>query len=172
MKVEIAIYLILASILISIVRVIGGMKNGCFYGKNTKPLPKKLEKYIKNIHFLETPNWYCLFGATFLFSLALFRSLNYSVEFPYILLQFFYSYLVASGSSAIASYHYQGYINIGSSLPFVDSNENPKSEFAFIGISFWWTRPWKGGLRKISMYLGMIELLTGIYLGIFTSYGR
>lgn len=167
MLIEISIYVFIALILSGIRRVISGMKNGCFYAKgNNYPVPK-LEKYIKNLHFLETPAWYVQFGSVFLFYFALLRGINHTIEFYPLMIQILSAYLVTMGSSALASYHFQGYINLGSNLPWVDPKENPKSEFAFGPISFWWRRPWKGEFRKYSPILGIIAILIGMYLGFF-----
>ena len=167
MLVEITIYCLIALFLSSVRRVISGMKNGCFYAKGNKWETPKLIKYIKNLHFLETPAWYSQFGSVYLFYFALLRCVNYNTN-PYeILIQLIASLLVTMGASAMASYHFQGYINHGSNLPWVDENENPKSEFAFGLISFWWNRPWHGKRRKYSIFGGIIMIIIGIYLGIF-----
>ena len=72
------------------------------------------------------------------------------------------------GSSAMASYHFQGYINVGAGLPWVDPNENPKSEFAFnlFGkkFSYWWNRPWKGKFRLYAAIGGVIEIIVAFVL--------
>lgn len=168
MNIEIIVYLIIALILMSIRRIISGMKNGCFYGKNSKPLPDKLEPYIKNIHFLETPAWYSQFGAVFLFLFAIFRIINPEISFYIISIQLLASYMISMGSSAMASYHFQGYINNGAGLPFVDENENPKSEFAInlFGkkISFWWNRPWYGKRRRFTPFLGVLAIIIGFLI--------
>lgn len=167
MNIEISIYIFVALLLSSIRRIISGMKNGCFYAKgNSYPVPK-LEKYIKNIHFLETPAWYVQFGSVFLFYFALLRGINHSVHFWGFMIQLLSAYMVTMGSSAVAGYHFQGYINHGSNLPWVDDKENPKSEFAFGSISFWWKRPWKGKFRLYASILGFIAILIGLYLGLF-----
>lgn len=168
MSIEVIIYLVIALILMSVRRVISGMKNGCFYGKNFNPLPEKLAMYIKNIHFLETPAWYTQFGAVFLFLLAFFRTVNPEFSFYTIMIQLFADYMITMGSSAMASYHFQGYINHGAGLPFVDENENPKSEFALnlFGkkISFWWNRPWYGKRRRYTPFLGALSIILGFVL--------
>jgi hypothetical protein len=164
---EILTYLLISCLLSSIVRIFNGMKNGCFYSKGNKyPVPL-LEKYVKNLHFIETPLWYCQFGSLFFSTLAIFRCLNYTTNVFEILLQVGAALLVVMGSSGMASFHFQGFINHGSNLPWVDPNENPKSEFAWGKISFWWYRPWYGKRRVMFIPIGLISIALGIYLGIF-----
>jgi hypothetical protein len=171
MKLEIAIYLLVAAILFSITRIFNGMKNGSFYAKGNKPMNEKIKPYVENLHRIEAPLWYTLFGSLFLLSLAIFRALDYNVTVWQFLIHFLAAYLVTMGSSAVSSYWYQGWINIGSNLEWVDKNENPKAEFAFHfmgkNYSFWWKRPWKGKIRLYSSILGTVVILIGIYLGIF-----
>jgi len=165
MTIETVIYLAIALVLMTLRRIISGIKNGAFYAKGNKYETPKLDKYINNLHFAETPAWYTQFGAVFFFLLAFFRASNPEVSFYVISIQLIASYLIMSGSSAMASYHFQGYINHGSNFPWVDLNENPKSEFAIkIGkkdISFWWNRPWCGKRRKYTPYLGVISIVAG-----------
>lgn len=147
------------------------MKNGCFYAKGNPWAVPQLDKYIKNLHFLESPAWYVQYGAVFLFYFALLRATNYTTEFIPILIQLLSGYLVAMGSSAMASYHFQGYINVGSNLPFEDSHEDKKSEFAIGKIDIWWTRPseWLGFVGKKKRWNilgGLIMIAIGMYLGL------
>jgi len=171
---EIIIYLVFVVLLTSVRRVISGMKNGAFYGRNTKPLPPKLAKYIKNIHFLETPAWYTQFGSLFFAVFAIFRLIHFNtgIEFDFwqgllcFIIQLTATLVVCMGSSGMANFHFQGYINHGSSLPWVDPNENPLSEFAFGPISFWWKRPWYGKRRKYIILLGFLSVILGIWMGV------
>lgn len=164
MSIEVMIYLSLALILSSIRRVISGAKNGCFYGKNLNPLPSKLKRSILNLHFLETPAWYTQYGAVFFFCLALLRVLHPEVSLYTIGLSCLISLLFTMGSSSMASWHFQGYINHGSGLPWEDPNENKKSEFAIFGFSFWWPRPWYYKRRKLAVVWGLILIVVGFIL--------
>ena len=164
MTIEITIYLFVACVLNAYRRVLSGKKNGCFYGKNVNPPAPELEKSIKNLHYIETPAWYSQFGALFFFAFAIFRLLH--PETDLILREFLAAMLVTMGSSGMANYYYQGYINDGSGLPWLDPNENPKSEFAFGPIRFWWWRPWCGRARKYVPFFGAASVVTGIWLGI------
>ncbi len=166
MKIEIFIYLILAAILCAVRRAISGAKNGCFYAKGNKYPTPLLDDYIKNIHYLETPAWYSQFGAFFLVVFAVFRLVDYNYEFLMILKQFTAAMIVTMGSSGIASYHFQAFINHGCNLPLVDPNENPKSEFAFGPIKFWWNRPWCGKRRKWIPFVAFISVVLGLLLGL------
>ena len=166
-QLEISIYILISGFLSSIVRIFSGMKNGCFYAKGNFPYPKILEKYINNIHFIETPFWYCHFGFQFLLCLCIYRLSHLGEGATGYGISLFAAYLTAIGSSSIAGTFYQGYINVASGKEFIDTTENPKSEFALGNISFWWKRPWKGKLRVYASVLGLISLISGIYLGLF-----
>jgi len=165
-QIEIMIYLVTAGTLSACSRVIGGIKNGCYYAKGNWR-PDQLKKYMDNLHYAETPNWYCLFGSLFLCAFAIFRTTRQEYEWILFFKQFLSALLVAYGSSGSASYCYQGFINVGSNLPWLDPNENPRSEFAFGPIKFWWSRPWGGKVRKFLPYIGIISLLAGVIIGLF-----
>lgn len=166
-KEEISIYILIAGLLSALRRVISGAKNGCFYAKGNLPYPKILEKYIGNIHFLESPAWYSHFGFQFLLCLCIYRLSHLGEGAMGYFISALAAYLTSMGSSSIAGTFYQGYINVATGKEFIDTTENPKSEFALGNISFWWRRPWKGKLRLYASILGLISLIGGIYLGIF-----
>lgn len=166
-KHEIIIYLLIAALLSALRRVISGAKNGCFYAKGNTPYPKLLEKWIKNIHYLESPAWYTQFGSQFFLSLALYRTFYYGNDVWSYLLPILGALMTSMGTSAIAGVFYQGYINVSDGKKFVDDTENPKSEFAFGPIHFWWKRPWYGKGRIYASILGLITMLLGIYIGTY-----
>lgn len=166
-KEEIFIYILIAGLLSALRRIISGAKNGCFYAKNVIPLPKILEKYIRNIHFLESPAWYSQFIFQFLLCLSAYRLFHIDQGFSGYCISFIAAYLTSMGSSSIAGTFYQGYINVAVGKEFIDKTENPKSEFAMGPISFWWNRPWKGIFRIYASVLGLVSLISGIYLGIY-----
>ncbi len=170
-KFEIIFYLILALLLSSFRRIISGMKNGCFYAKGNAYEVPRLKKYIGNIHYLETPAWYTQFGSVYFFVFAILRLIQTDNDIPYIQ-EFIGAMLITMGSSGMASYHFQGYINLGSDKPFIyDENYHPehsgKSEFAWGKIDFWWTRPWTGKRRLYLIPIGAISIILGIYIGMF-----
>jgi len=166
MMLELSIYLGLACVLNAYRRILSGKKNGCFYGKNTNPPAPELAKCIKNIHYIESPAWYAQFGALFFLVFAIFRLVHPQVDFGHLMLQIGAAYLVTMGSSGMANYDFQGYINVGCGLPWVDPNENPKSEFAIGSIHFWWWRPWCGKRRRYVPFIGMAATILGIWLGL------
>ena len=171
MKYEIASYLFISALLFSLSRIMGGMKNGCFYAKGNNPVNPKIKPYVDNLHRIEAPLWYIFFGSLFFLSLAIFRSLDYSPSLINFSLKVVASLLVTMGSSAVSSYWYQGWINIGAGDEWVNENENPKAEFAIRlfgkNYSFWWNRPWKGKYRIMSSVFGLLQIILGIVLGIF-----
>ncbi len=170
MKFEIISYVIIALLLSSMRRVISGMKNGCFYAKGNSYDVPRLKKYIDNLHYIETPAWYTQFGSVFFFVFAIIRLMNHETDLSYFS-ELLSGLLITIGSSAIASYHYQGYINLGSNEPFVfeDENYHPEhphmSEFALGKIHFWWHRPWYGKRRKYLIVTGGLSIVLGILIG-------
>jgi hypothetical protein len=167
LRMEIFIYILLAGFLSALRRIISGAKNGCFYAKNSDPLPSLLSKYIKNIHFLETPAWYSHFGFQFLLCFCIYRTFHVSEEVYGYILSFIAAMMTAMGSSAIAGTFYQGYINVSAGKEFIDLTENKKSEFALGSISFWWYRPMYGKRRIYASVIGLITLIAGIWIGVY-----
>lgn len=162
LKQEIFIYLMLAGILMAVRRVISGMKNGCFYAKGSVPYPAQLEKYIKNIHYLETPAWYTQFGALFLLLLAAFRALNPTCYWYHAGA----AMMATMGSSALAGFWFQGYINVGSKRSFSDRFESKVTEFAWGPIRFWRPKLAYGKRRFFASIAGLIMMAVGFYLGL------
>lgn len=165
---EILLYLIIAVIASIAARILGGKKNGCFYAKGTKFAENtELEPYIKNIHSIETPNWYVLHSIIFFSSLCIFRL--YSIDYTLIgyIIDLSSSMLLTMGCSGVASYKYQYYINIGNGLKPEDDPFDGKSEFKWGKIDFWWQRPFKNKDRKyIITSIGIISIVLGILLGL------
>lgn len=154
--------LIIAVIAACLLRIFSGIDNGCYYAKGNRK-PPELAKYMDNLHFVETPFWWLLFG---MFGLLVFGLLFYATKQPWYY-NAIESFLITRGASAMASYHYQKFINIGSGLPAVDPNENPKSEFAWGPIQFWWPRFGYGSRRKYIPFFGVAVALLGIILTLF-----
>lgn len=166
MNAEIILYIILSTLCAAIRRIISGIKNGAFYAKgkagrmDNPAYIKYLKKYVDNLHFAETPAWYTQAGQQYFLLVAIFRPQFWDQS------QFWMAWgvpvglsvLLVMAYSALASLAYQGFINIGSGLPFIDTNENPKSEFAFWKIKFWWRRPLQGRGRVWVMLLGVVYL--------------
>lgn len=169
-KLEFFIYILLAGILSAIRRIISGAKNGCFYGKNLEPKPKLLERYINNIHFLETPAWYSQFGFQTLLCLCIYRTFHIDQGVLGYFISVSSALMTAMGSSAMAGVFFQGFINVGSGQPFVDTakkSDISESEFALLGTSIWWKRWWYGKNRIYAAIFGLITFLAGIYCGLY-----
>lgn len=148
------IYIAISAILMIINRILEGIKSGAFYGKDMRYgiIPSAtLRKAIDNIHTVETPLWYVQYGAMFILLLA-FRDDWIGIGA---------AFLITMGASAAGGYHRQGYINLGSGLPFEDENENRKSEFS---NKFWWKRPWYGKRRKYFAIAGIIGISIGLIM--------
>lgn len=150
------------------VRVLSGLDNGCYYARGAGRRPPELVKYMDNIHNIETPYWYAHFGSTGIYVLIICSFLAPQQFFLWHIAE---SVLCTMGASAAANYKYQYFINIGSGLPGIDPNENPKSEFAFIfkgkSYSFWWSRPWYGERRRYVPVAGVVAVIAGLLLVLF-----
>jgi hypothetical protein len=169
MSTEIIVYLILAAVLSSIRRIISGAKNGAFYGKTNNP-NGCLKKSIANLHYLETPAWYTQFGFQFFLCLAVFRLVFPNSSFESISMSILQAMLMTLGSSSMASWHFQGYINCGSGLPWEDPNENKKSEFVMGKVSFWWYRPWYYKRRRFAIVWGIVLIAASICISYFRQF--
>lgn len=161
---EIIIYLVTIVILGAIQRIISGLKNATFYAKGSSGPAPQLQKYIRNYHFLETPNWYSTYGVVFLAIWTASRMLHVYCSTTTFFIQLFAAFLTTMGTSGLTNYWYQGYINLGAGLPFENPNENPKSEFALGKVKFWWPRPWGGKRRKYIVVISAISIIVGLYL--------
>ncbi|MEL6673562.1 MAG: hypothetical protein AAFR61_15265 [Bacteroidota bacterium] len=158
MELEIKIYLLLAVICYAWRRAISGMKNAAFYGKGQQNPHPRLIKFIKNLHFLETPAWYTQAGQMFFCILAVFRVIHEEL-FTSLLL----ATMITLSGSGIAGPIYQGFINLADSKDFVDDAEKRESEFAWGPISFWWPRPWFGIYRVfLAVFWGLFIILLGL----------
>lgn len=153
---------IIGIVLQIILHIFSGIGNGSFYGKNNPNANKKMEKFILNLHFVQTPRWYIQFASLFCFVLYFLLS-NYEYTHMIIL----YSIIITMSVSASASVFYQGFINWGSGLPFINKNEDKYSEFALSilnkKIVFKWFRPWYGYNRLVASLIGFLILIISIY---------
>lgn len=147
----------------AMLRIYSGMKNGAFYAKGMYP-NTPLQPYVENMHRIEAPQWYVAAGTNFVLVFIIATLVGHHG----IPLNALAAWLIAQGASAIASYKYQAYINLGSNLPAVDVNENPKAEFAIRlfgkNYSYWWSRPWYGARRKYSPVIGVLMAGAGVAL--------
>lgn len=140
-------------------RALSGWKNAAFYAKGKGLINGKIYKYIRNLHYLETPAWYAQAGQFFplvyligrLQGLGVWMSLGIALVLTW-------------ASSAIASPFYQCPINLSEGSPCINKDENPESEFAWGFIRFWWPRPWKGYFRVVSAIGGFVAAISMIIL--------
>jgi len=170
MKIEISIYILVAIGCFIARTVISGRKNGCFYYKNSNPLPPLLEKPIKNLHFIETPAWYTQTIGVFFLLFSICRLLNPTFEWQNILIQLGITSLITIGSYTAASYHYQRGVTGGLlSDDKLDIDYGNKSEVALeinnkVLLQFWKPRWFANRGRIVAQWIGIIEILVGIAL--------
>lgn len=176
MSIEVALYLLIASVCITVSQMLSGQDNGAFYAKglwketggniihpNPKLLNELITPVVENMHRNETPSWYSRFGAYFFLLLTVLR---YHHNFNHhLFVCIVAALLMTMGCSAMANKTYQCFINVGSGLPCVDPHEGKISEFALGKISIRWRRPFSGKGRVISQYLGIAAVLIGFLLG-------
>lgn len=168
---ETIIYLALSVLLVGAAHVWSAIKSGCFYSAMSRPAenwikPKLLEKYIENLHYVQTPFWYSLFGAFGVMLFAMFRIMNPATTLLVIALNMLSAYLITAGTSAMAGPLYQGFVNVGCGLPFIDPNERREMELAnpFTGKKRWVKRFWYGKRRVYLAFVGLAAVAAGIAL--------
>lgn len=169
---ETVAYLLISIISIGSAHIWSAIKSGCFYGKGTADYKNPLKKYIDNLHRVQTPFWYSLFGALFFMTMAIGRL--YSGESLFVSVVVTGSYfrivlgaiLVTMGTSATCGVFYQGFINVGAGKPFIDPDELDKFELAnpFNYTSIWFPKFWHGKNRIWVSALGLVALSVGVYI--------
>lgn len=165
--VEISVYLLLIGFFSSYRHILSGRKNGCFYHKNDKVLPPFLEKAIHNIHFLETPAWFCVSIVAFFSTLAMQRFGYWSPELWTIVAQIGISLLFMTGTYHMPSYHFQRGITAGlKDDDHLDAINESEVAIMIFGkkIQFWKGRLFSNRRRKLAQWLGVIEILTAVGL--------
>lgn len=158
----ILILLILSVVLVFFIRFIDAIKSGCFYAASRQDKPPLLKKYIENIHFAQTPLWYCVFGVFGILLFTIFYLMNPAAW----LLNLLAAYLVSQGTSTMAGPFYQGFINVGCGLPFIDENENREMELAnpLTGKTKWVNRFWYGKRRWYLSLVGILMVVGGLLI--------
>lgn len=163
---EIVIYISLSAILLGFAHILSAIKSGCFYAVKNGKKPDLLAKYIDNMHMVQTPYWYCLFGGFFFMILSVYRIINPENDVTNILLDIFCAYLVIQGTSAAAGPWYQGFINVGGDRPFTDENEKHEYEFAnpLTNKTQWKKKFWYGKRRWYLMPFGFLMIIASIII--------
>ncbi len=159
---ETVIYIILSILLIASTHIWSAIKSGCFYSVSRGQKPDMLKKYINNLHYVQTPFWYSLFGAFGVILFALFRLMHPDDIWTNLAS----AYLIAQGTSTMAGPFYQGFINVGCGLPFIDPNEKKEVELAnpVSGKTRWFKKFWYGKNRIYLAFVGLIMIVLGIIL--------
>jgi ABC-type Fe3+-siderophore transport system permease subunit len=156
------ILIIVSCVLIFTWRILDSIKSGSFYAASRGKKPNLLKRFMNNLHFVQTPLWYCVFGTIGLLLFAIFNLRNEEILWLNILSAF----LISTGISSMCGPFYQGFINVGGGDPFVNENEKRKMEFANLltGKTFWIKRPWYGKLRIYFAFIGLIEVIVGLII--------
>jgi len=164
-ELEISIYILIAMAMFSYRRVMSGRKNGCFYHKNDNPLPPFLKDEINNIHNIESPSWRVQTIGVFLMVLCGQRMGNYSLDFWHIVIQLAITGLITLGTIQAPSYHFQRGITAGLKEDWeLDATNQSEVIFKLFGISFWRRRLFNNKGRIVAQWLGIIEILSGVFL--------
>lgn len=163
---EIIIYIWLAVILIAGAHIWSAIKSGMFYAASSGTKPDDLKEYMANMHLVQTPFWYSLFGGFFFMLLALFRVMNPENDLQNISLDVICAVVVMYGTSSMAGPLYQGFINIGGGRPFTDPNEKREFELGnpFTGKTHWFKKFWFGYRRWWLMPIGFIATIIAIVI--------
>lgn len=159
----ITLILIIAScVLIFMWRILDSIKSGSFYAASRGKKPNLLKRFMNNLHFVQTPLWYCIFGS---FAILLFTIFNL-LKPEAIWLNILSAYLVSAGTSAACGPFYQGFINVGGGDTFFNSNEKREMEFAnpLTGKTVWIKRFWYGKRRIYLAFFGLSEVIIGLIL--------
>jgi hypothetical protein len=169
--IEIIIYLTIALSAFAYRTVLSGRKNGCFYHKNDNPLPKMLEREIKNLHFIETPAWYCQTIGIFFFTFAITRLINSDFNIN-ILIGLIASLLISIGAYTLPSYWYQRGVTAGLKKDDeLDDYDKEYTEVAIVlfgkKIQFWKKQLFYNKRRKLAIYVGILEIIIGFSLFFF-----
>lgn len=174
------------------IRIYSGKKSGVLYtalrqrssDNNGIEVDINLKKAYDNIHFVETPFWYCVYLG---FASILLYAFN---QLPHTSLgiNLTAAILISYGCSAVAGVFYQGYINLGNTdvngvpLKFIDKNEKRYMELALsipwfsltfkpfkvkyksINLVYRINRFWRGRFRIVTSILGLLSVIIGIIL--------
>lgn len=172
------ILIIIAVLLASLTHILSAIKSGCFYNAMRQmrsvenfEKPKPLAKFIDNMHYVQTPFWYSLFGCLTIMCFLYFSSKEsidietsevfYDLAFYIVIIK---SFMLGCGASALVSPLYQGYINVGAGKPFVDTNEKDSMELAnpISNKTVWIKRFWHGKARFVASFFGLILITVAL----------
>ena len=141
-------------VLISYSRVMFAKHNAVFYYKGRKKGSNPIiEEWKNNIHIIANEAYRTLFGAFFCFCLVFTLPLFGLMAIPY-------SLLLVILTSAIASYDWQRWINLGVGLPAIDPNEKQSYELT-LGKKKWIIpKFWYGKRRLIISWCSLFGLIS------------
>lgn len=153
------IWLIIAMcVLTGAAHVLSAIKSGCFYAASSGVKPPLLKRFMDNLHYVQTPFWYALFGGMFVGVTGILWDEYVWWE---VLLR---AYAITQGTSTAFGPLYQGFINVGGSKPFTDPDEKKAFEFAVpvLNKSVWIPKFWAGKMRWILVPIGIAMIVAGL----------
>ncbi len=164
-----AVILLIACLLLGLAHYYSAVKSGCFYAAMRRDKRNRLKKYIDNMHRVQVPFWYSLFGGLFFACMAILikeESLKFQSFEEFIiclkkLLPFaFRSLIITMSTSSLYGVFYQGVINWGAGKSFIDPQEKRAFEIPLKNISIWVPKFWYG---KNRIYISIFALILLIY---------
>lgn len=155
--------LIIMCLAVAATHILSAIKSGMFYAVSMGHKPKLLEKFISNMHFVQTPFWYSCFGTLFVAVLAIYWD-----DYKSIWLLLVKAYLITQGVSTTCGPFYQGFINVGCGKDFTDKDERKEFEFAVSVKGKSWTtwipKWWYGTRRWLLLPVGILMITFGFLI--------
>lgn len=160
--IEIKIYASLALVLVILTHYLSAIKSGCFYASQRQDKNNPLKPYIDNLHRVQTPFWYSLFGSLFFMLLAIYRLLHPENDLWVIIKGIGACFSASYASSSFCGTFYQGVINQGSGLPYIDPNEKSEFELIIGKKGIWIPKFWHGKNRVWISVVGFIFIILSL----------
>lgn len=147
------LFFIIALFFAAHIRATSARKNGVFYGKNNPNVTDpNIIKWALNIHTPTNQNYRAFYATLFFFSMAFLWETFMWWSIPL-------SLIISSLTSAVASYSWQKWVNLGSGKPVIDPDERTEYELTIFNRSYWIPKFWYGKRRLyISVGSGILLL--------------
>jgi len=155
------ILITIVCLLVAATHILSAIKSGCFYAASSGTKPPLLKRFMDNLHYVQTPFWYALFGAMLVSMFAILMHSDGNLWMVALR-----SYLLTQGTSTMAGPLYQGFINVGGGKKFTDETEKRAFEFAVpvLNKSVWIPKFWYGKRRWFLVPFGILFIVLGLVL--------